>query len=177
MDLQRPLRVTLTGELSGEYVVVEERPDGSLVVAPATSKRSDSTAPRPVPHVRTTLLSGLLTRSKQAPKTSVPELLAGWGVGLRDEEQISEFLVADIDGSTGFVAVTSQRFIFVADTGRGFGVAQEHLLSAARNVGLVRHGRRHELRVTWHGAESRIGGVDADLLSRLRDHLTFGDAT
>jgi hypothetical protein len=29
--------VTLSGDRSGDYVVVEERPDGSLVVAPDTS--------------------------------------------------------------------------------------------------------------------------------------------
>ena len=34
---QRAARITLTGDRSGEYVVVEERPDGSLVVAPDTS--------------------------------------------------------------------------------------------------------------------------------------------
>jgi hypothetical protein len=169
--------VTLTGDLSGDYVVVEERPDGWLVVAPDTSKRSEGAARRPVPRVGGTLLSALLTRSKQPPKTSVPELLDEWGVQLGDDELISEFLVADIDGSTGFVAITSQRFIFCADTGRGFGVVQEHLLSAARNVELLRHGRRQELRVTWHGAESRIGGLDVDSLSRLRDRLTCGDAT
>jgi hypothetical protein len=30
-------QVTLTGDRSGEYAVVEERPDGSPVVAPETS--------------------------------------------------------------------------------------------------------------------------------------------
>jgi len=30
-------RITLSGDRSGEYVIVEEREDGSLVVAPDTS--------------------------------------------------------------------------------------------------------------------------------------------
>jgi len=37
MKQQRAARITLTGDRSGDYVVVEERPDGSLVVAPDTS--------------------------------------------------------------------------------------------------------------------------------------------
>jgi hypothetical protein len=34
---ERTEHVTLSGDRSGDYVVVEERPDGSLVVAPDTS--------------------------------------------------------------------------------------------------------------------------------------------
>ncbi len=37
MATERAEHVTLSGDRSGEYVVVEERPDGSLVVAPDTS--------------------------------------------------------------------------------------------------------------------------------------------
>jgi hypothetical protein len=37
MKQQRAARITLSGDRSGEYVVIEERPDGSLVVAPDTS--------------------------------------------------------------------------------------------------------------------------------------------
>jgi len=33
----RTVRVTLTGDVSGDYVIVEERTDGSLVLAPDTS--------------------------------------------------------------------------------------------------------------------------------------------
>lgn len=37
-DMDKPMgHVTLTGDLSGDYVVTEERPDGSLVIAPDTS--------------------------------------------------------------------------------------------------------------------------------------------
>jgi len=34
---ERVAHITLTGDRSGEYVLVEERPDGSLVMAPDTS--------------------------------------------------------------------------------------------------------------------------------------------
>jgi hypothetical protein len=37
MSAQRATRVTLSGDLSGEYVVVEQRDDGSVVVKPDTS--------------------------------------------------------------------------------------------------------------------------------------------
>ena len=37
MATERTEHVTLSGDRSGDYVVVEERPDGSLVVAPDTS--------------------------------------------------------------------------------------------------------------------------------------------
>ena len=37
MGVHRDEQVTLSGDVSGEYVVVEKRDDGSLVVAPDTS--------------------------------------------------------------------------------------------------------------------------------------------
>ena len=39
MGSERPRRVHLTGDLAGDYVVVEERADGSVVVVPDTSGR------------------------------------------------------------------------------------------------------------------------------------------
>ncbi len=37
MKQQPAVRIKVSGDRSGDYVVVEERPDGSLVVAPDTS--------------------------------------------------------------------------------------------------------------------------------------------
>jgi hypothetical protein len=37
VESQRALRVTLAGDRSGDYVIVEEREDGSLILAPDTS--------------------------------------------------------------------------------------------------------------------------------------------
>jgi hypothetical protein len=167
---QRPLYVTLTGDRSGDYVVIEERPDGSLVVAPDATRGSGRAGRPRGPHARNTLLSGMLFRSKQATAT-VPEALDDWGVELREDELVWEFLVADVDGRTGFVAVTSQRFIFVARVGRELGVAQEHLLASARDVELIRRGMRHKLRVTFNGSETLIGASDRHSLSRLHQLL------
>ena len=52
MKEERVEHITLTGDRSGEYVVIEERTDGSLVVAPDTSleairKRSGTRAMTP----------------------------------------------------------------------------------------------------------------------------------
>ncbi|MGZ4287291.1 MAG: hypothetical protein ACXVHB_23775, partial [Solirubrobacteraceae bacterium] len=169
MDSQRRARVTLRGAVSGDYVVVEERPDGSLVLAPDTANRSSSTARRPTPNVGT-LLSGLLA-SPKSKRMTTEEILEEWGVQLGEDELPGELFVADVDDTPGFIAITSQRFIFVADTGRGLSVVQEQLLSAARNVLLIRRGMRQRLRVTWHGAESLIVTPDRKSLSRLQHYL------
>jgi hypothetical protein len=168
MDSPRPLRVTLTGDVSGTYVVVEQRSDGSLVLAPDFSKRSGA-APRRPPSSLATLLSGLVTPREEP--VSGAEVLEGWGVELDDEERIEEFFVAEVDDDAGFLAITSQRFIFVAGSGKGPRLVHEYLLSAARNVEQVRQGLRLKLRITWHGAESVVGGLDRRAIARLQQHL------
>ena len=37
MESERPLHVTLAGDRSGDYIIVEERKDGALILAPDTS--------------------------------------------------------------------------------------------------------------------------------------------
>jgi hypothetical protein len=169
MEPERRPQVTLTGERSGAYVVVEERADGSLVIAPDHSGRSSPRTPRAAPRSGG-LLSGLLTRPPRTPP-SIPETLEGWGVELAENETTSDFMLADIDGKAGFLAITSQRFIFVAQTDKGLGIVQENLLSAARNVEVIGRGRRQKLRVTWHGTEALISLHDRDALARLESHL------
>jgi hypothetical protein len=168
MDSSRPLRVTLTGDVSGAYVVVEQRPDGSLVVAPDASKPPGAALGRSTSAIAT-LLSGLITPAQKS-MTSV-EVLQGWGVELDEDERIDEFFVADVDDEAGFLAITSQRFIFVADRGKGSKVVHDHLLSTARGVEVVRRGLRQRLRVFWHGDESLIGGLDRKAIERLAHHL------
>jgi hypothetical protein len=175
MDSERARRVTLSGELSGNYVVVEERSDGSLVLTPDTSRRAASPPARQATAGINSLFSGLLARPEKGPP-DVPSILENWGVELAEEEGVDDFLIADVDGTTGFVAITTQRFIFAANTGRGVSVLQEHLLSAARNVELVGRRRRPKLRVSWHGSESVIGVMERDALSRLEQHLTAHQA-
>ncbi|HTP18117.1 MAG TPA: hypothetical protein VMJ65_00845 [Solirubrobacteraceae bacterium] len=169
MDSERR-RVTLSGDLAGNYVVVEERPDGSLVVAPDPTRRSGGTRRQPEPEGVWSLFSGLLTRPPSTPP-NVPEILERWGVELSDDEGISDFMIAEIDGQTGFLAVTTQRFIFAAGSGKALRVVQEHLLSAARNVEVVGRKRRAKLHVTWHGSESVIEVLDRDALPRLYETL------
>jgi hypothetical protein len=117
----------------------------------------------------TSLLSGLITPVERG--VTGAEVLERWGVELHEQERVEEFFVADVDDEAGFLAITSERFIFVADRGKGSTVVHEHLLSAARNVELVRRGLRQRLRVTWHGAESLVGGLDRKATARLEHHL------
>ncbi len=168
MDSQRPLRVTLSGDVSGAYVVVEQRSDGSLVVAPDASRRS-ATVPQRSASPIASLFSGLIAPAPKA-MTGV-EVLEGWGVELDEEERIEEFFVAVVDDEAGFLAITTERFIFVADRGKGSTVIHDHLLSAARDVEVVRRGLRQRVRVTWHGAESFVSGLDRKTTARLERHL------
>jgi hypothetical protein len=161
--------VTLRGDVAGDYVIVEQRPDGSLVLAPDTANRSGGTARPPTSSVGS-LLSGLLA-SPKSKRMTTEEILEEWGVHLRGDELPGEMFVADVDERPGFITITSQRFIFVADTGSGLSVVHEHLLSAARNVELIRRGMRHRLRVTWHGDECLIVTPDRKSLARLQHYL------
>lgn len=173
MSVRRSPHVTLTGDRSGEYVVVEERADGCLVVAPATASRPRP-APRPAKrHAGASGLLALLSRSAEAPRT-IPEALEAWGVELLADESVTDFLLVDIDGRTGFAAVTNERFIFVAETDTGPGVAEEHRLTSVRDVELVRRAIRHKLRVAWEGSETIIGAADRNALSRLQQRLASG---
>jgi hypothetical protein len=155
--------------VSGDYVVVEQRPDGSLVLAPDTANRSGGTDRRPTLNVGT-LLSGLLA-SPKSKRMSTEEILEEWGVHLSEDELPGELFVADVDDRPGFVAITSQRFIFAADTGSGLSAVQEHRLSDARNVELIRRGIRHKLRVTWQRDESLVVTPDRKSLARLHQYL------
>jgi hypothetical protein len=139
-------------------------------VAPDSSRRSEAPARRPAPGQGGSLLSGLLTRPPSEPP-NVPQILERWGVELAEGEDVSDFLIADVDGNTGFLAITTQRFIFSGRSRKGVSTVEEHLLSAARNVELVGRRRRQKLRVTWHGSESVIGVLDRDALSRLLETL------
>ena len=168
--------MTLRGDVAGDYVIVEERPDGSLVLAPDRASRTGATANHPSGTSRPptssvgSLLSGLLA-SPKSKRMTTEEILDEWGVRLRHDELPGEMFVADVDEKPGFVTITSQRFIFVADTGNGLSVVQENLLSAARNVQLIRRGMKQRLRVTWHGTDSVIVTPDRKSLARLQQYL------
>jgi hypothetical protein len=169
MDPGRRARVTLRGDVAGDYVIVEQRPDGSLVLAPDTANRSGSPVRRPTSGVGT-LLSGLLA-SPKSKRMSTEEILEEWGVQLSEDELPGELFVADVDDRPGFVAITSQRFILAADTGSGLAAVQEHRLSDASDVELIRRGFRHKLRISWHGRESLVVTPDRKSLARLQQYL------
>lgn len=169
VDLQPPVRVTLSGAKSGEYLVVEERSDGSLVLAPSRSSRPARASRTPASPIGT-LFSGLRRPVDTLP-TSDAEVLEGWGLQVREDERIRDVFLADLDQTKGFLAITSERFVFAADASRGRTVVEEHPLSTVRGVEMVRRGIRHKLRVSWEGAECVIGVLDRTALSRLQGCL------
>ena len=175
MSSDRRRRVTLTGDFAGEYVVVEERADGSLLVTPDPSGRSARPAARRAPagSEGPSLFAGLLSRPARTP-ADVPTILEDWGVALGEDEPVNDFILAEVDGRTGFLAITSQRFIFATNTGRKVTVVEEHLLSSARDVELIGRRRWQKLRVSWHGVASVISVPDRDALARLHRRLTAG---
>jgi hypothetical protein len=169
--MQRLRRVSLTGDVAGDYVVLEERPDRSLVIAPDTSRASDGTPEPPAAVSGTRRILRLFGRSEQHA-TSVPELLAGWGIQLHDDELVDEFMPAEVDGRPGFLTVTSRRLIFVAESAIQSRQVQEHALVAVRDVELRRHGTTSRLHVSADGSTTVIGGVDRASLARLEQRLS-----
>jgi hypothetical protein len=169
MSDDRTVRVTLLGDRSGDYVVVEERPDGTLVVAPDTSRsrrrarRGGSTG---------SSLSRLLARRGSGPAT-IHEALDEWGFELADDEFVTEFLEASVAGRTGFAAVTNRRVVFIARSGAELRAIDEHPLSGVRQVDLIRRPFKSVLRVCWEDSQTEIAGA-LDALKRLREQLGGG---
>jgi hypothetical protein len=155
VSAEDPIRVTLTGDRTGAYVVSEERPDGSLVLEP------DLVQPTQVERSAGglgELLGGLL--SKDRPVATVPELLRGWGVTLNPGEDIRDFLNLEIDDVNGFAAVTTSRLIFMPQGGDGRGPAEEYRLATLTNAEVIGR-RRRRLRVeTNRGSMTIEAGRD-----------------
>lgn len=168
MSDDRTARVRLLGDRAGDYVVVEERSDGSLVLAPDTSRsrrRSarDSTG---------TPLSRLVSRREPGPAT-IHEALDEWGFELHQDEFVTDFREATADGRGGFAAVTNQRIVFFARHGADLRAIHQHPLSAAQTVELVRRPFKAVLRVRWADGETQIAGA-LEALTRLREQLGGG---
>jgi hypothetical protein len=163
-----PIRVTLTGDRQGAYVVSEERPDGSLVLEP------DLLQPTQVAHgglERSTgalgeLLSGLF---KDRPVPTVAELLHGWGVRLNHGEDIRDFLTVEINEVNGFAAITTSRLIFMPQGGNGHGPAAEYRLATLTNVEIVGR-RRRRLRVESARGSMTIA-ASRDEIERMAEEL------
>jgi Bacterial PH domain len=169
MSDNRTVRVTVIGDRSGDYVVVEERPDGSLVLAPDSSRGRTRSRRRGLTGFS---LSRLLTRHGSAPAT-VHEALDGWGLELAEDEFVTSFLEASVDGRTGFAAVTNRRVVFFARSGAELRAIDEHPLSDVLEVELVRRPFKSVLRVRCEESETEIAGA-LDALQRLRHQLGAG---
>jgi hypothetical protein len=83
-----------------------------------------------------------LLRRPQAAAVPLPELLAGWGSQLREDETVGYFGYCKLDSSYGFLLITSERIAFFA--GRGatrmleWALADVHAVEARSGWG--RHG-------------------------------------
>jgi hypothetical protein len=162
---RRPIRVTLSGDRSGEYVVVQERPDGSLVLEPEESRRSAARPRqrRPARGGLAALLSGMVTNSSGDGPETVPGILGEWGVTLSGDERVRDFLAVEVNGVAGFAAITTARMIFVPRSARGPGHAREYPLAGLRSTELAARRRGPRLRVTWTSGETTIQGARDDL--------------
>ena len=171
-------RVTLTGDRVGAYFVVEERPDGRLVLAPdptasaSKTRRPTTASGQPESAGAGLSLPEMVSRRRRRAPATVHEALDEWGVELDVDEFVAEFAIADVDGRNGFVAITNQRLIFLAPAGGELRVADERRLSADRSVAVVRRGLTRKLRISWAGREMLIGASDGRTLARLKRHLT-----
>jgi len=172
------MRVTLTGDRSGDYVVVEERPDGSLVLEVDRDAGAHRKPARDQPRGGGGLLA-LLTRRSQP--TSLPEVLDSLGVQLASDEHVAQFLFAEIEGAAGYVLLTNVRFLFVPDTAarsaRPPGSTSgriERSLDTLREAELVGRGRRQRLLVTWESSQTLITAFDRAVLAQLERRLRAG---
>lgn len=113
-----------------------------------------------------------LIRRPAPPPVSVPELLEGWDIPLRDDEDSGVLCHAAIEELSGYVVVTERRFLFVPTVRRKAPVAgrQEHLLD---DLLRIHHGRRRLRRVLlieWRDTQTVVSS-DGMQLARLHDLL------
>ncbi len=165
MARPQAVHVSLTGDRSGDYLVVEERPDGSLLLAPAPVAFPDRKVIRSANRWR----GGRQRADREA--LTVPELLMGWGVELADGEFVVEFLAGEIDRRNGFLALTRDRLIFVSQGGQGPAAVLAHPRSSVRNAWIVGARVSRKLSIALQDGEIVIEAADAASLRRLRDRL------
>ncbi len=119
------------------------------------------------------VIGNLFSRRRPGPAT-VAEALSGWGIALQGGESVTVFCLGEVDGVTGFLALTNRRVIFVAGTGERAGVRREHPLDEVGAVRPFRRRLRRLLRVTCAGAETVIGAPDRRTLDELEQALGGG---
>lgn len=175
-----PARVHLTGDREGAYIVSEERADGSLVLTPeAGSGPGGRPGGRPPSRERRqpvstgVLLSQLFTGRRAESFSTSREALAAWGVDLHEDESIAEFVIADVGGLHGFVALTSRRLIFLeGGGGTALEPRLERPLEQLRAVKPVGRRGRGGIAIEWEdGAPTVVESLDRAQLGRLHDGL------
>lgn len=168
MTTESPPRVSLSGDRVGAYVVVEERADGSMVIAP---DRSGTRAPGSQDTHDAHPLIALLRPGRQVQRPT-HEVLADWGVPLLGAERLVEFALADVGKRQGFVLLTTERIVYLVRGRAGLEPVFERPRSALSTVELTHRRRRTQLAVTWPDGESLIlAGPDRAALERVEAEL------
>jgi hypothetical protein len=123
---------------------------------------------------RVSMLGDLIPGLRRAPQdASLSEVLADWGVGLRMQEKMTFFHLADVDHRQGYLLVTSQRLMFFGQTSRSnHEKVLEFPLHAISDVH-VQTGRLRR-RLTLRGPESShvVQGASSAQIRRLGYFLT-----
>jgi hypothetical protein len=167
MAAGRPARVHLTGDRVGAYIVSEERADGSLVLTPDSSRRRRVAVDSPG-----TLAQLLFRRRQEERFPTSREALDAWGVALLEDESIAEFAMADVDKEHGYVAVTSERVIFLVRSAGSLAPRWEHSLGQFLSVGESARRGKGAVVIEWHdAAPTVIESRDRAALERLRASL------
>ena len=76
------------------------------------------------------------------------EVLADWGIAIGAGEETASFRIASVDSQRGYLLVTNERMLFIADHRRNQSPVFEHPLGHVWTVRVAR--RKHQL--TVHGA-------------------------
>lgn len=113
---------------------------------------------------------GLLIRPRPRP-TSVPEVVARWGIELDDDEQPLEFVICKPEGVLGFALVTNARLVLFSGTDRKMEIVADRPRSAIRGVQSVRRGLHRQLHVRWDHGETVLEGLSRAELARLQRAL------
>jgi hypothetical protein len=144
-------RVMLSGDRDGDYLVVEERDDGSIVLEPDPAPTRRASRP----------FGGLRLRVPDSTAT-LPQTLHQLGVRLERTETVREFRLGELDGVPGFGLVTDRRFQFIATTAANPHPTVDRRLTELREAALTERvrGARLDLRWTDHTQQVLSGGRD-----------------